>query len=269
MAACLISAGHRVLWCRHGRSAATAARAEAAGAVSVASMEELVEACDHAISVCPPGSALEVAQAVAARGYGGIYLDANAIAPSTSRAVAAALQGAGATAADGGIVGPPAWAQGTTRLFVSGESADRVVAAFDGSPMQVISIAGGIGAASAVKVAYATWTKAVGAALLAVRAFAEAEGVTEPLLAEWRRSQPGTVERSELTAAAVGPKAWRFGDELRQLGLAMDDVGLPGGFQVAAGTIYDRLAPLKDAESVDIDQVIALLDGRDEVDGAE
>lgn len=110
-----------------------------------------------------------------------------------------------------------------------------------------------------MKVAYATWTKAVGAVLLAVRAYAEVEGVTEALLTEWDRSQQGTARRSELTAAAVGPKAWRFGDELRELARAMEDVGLPGGFQAAAATVYDRLAPLQSASSVDIHQVVALL----------
>lgn len=261
MVGCLAAAGRSVLWCAEGRSAATAERAQEAGAVTVASLADLTARCDAIVSVCPPGAALALARQVASCGFDGLYLDANAIAPVTAREVAVIVGEAGAVMVDGGIVGPPAEQAGTTRLFVSGSQAEQVVTAFAGSFVDVIAIEGDLGAASALKAAYATWTKAVAAALLTVRAYAEAEGVTGPLLDEWRRSQPGTVERSELSAAAVGPKAWRFGDEMRQLAAAMEDVGLPGEFQAAAGLVYDRLAPLKDRAAVDLDQVIELLVG--------
>jgi len=236
-------------------------RAQQAGAEQVDTLDELIDRCDAIASVCPPGAATAVAAQVAACGFDGLYLDANAIAPSTARAVADTVGQAGATTVDGGIVGPPAHQPGTTRLFVSGPMRDDVVTSFAGSAMEVVVIDGDVGAASALKVAYATWTKAVGAALLTVRAYADVEGVTDALLDEWHRSQPGTVERSELTAAAVGPKAWRFGDELRELARAMEDADLPGGFQMAAGDVYDRLAPLKDRAPVDLDEVVALLVG--------
>ena len=45
-------------------------------------------------------------------------------------------------------------------------------------------------AASALKMAYAAWTKGTAALLLAVEAVAMASGVEDQLFAEWRRSQP-------------------------------------------------------------------------------
>ncbi|MGI9601756.1 MAG: DUF1932 domain-containing protein [Acidimicrobiales bacterium] len=266
--ACLAATGHEVLWCSAGRGSETRQRAHAAGARDVPALDQLVAESDVIVSVCPPGAAEAVARSVAGLGFDGCYVEANAIAPSTARTIAGVLAEAGATVVDGGIVGPPAWSPDTTRLFVSGPDHELVAAALSGSPLEVVAIDGGVGSASALKVAYASWTKAVGAALLAIRAYADAEGVADVLLAEWSRSQPGTIERSELTATAVGPKAWRFGDELRQLALAMDDVGLPGGFQAAAAEIFDRLAPLKDTSEVHVDQVVTLLGGGGPGDGA-
>ncbi|MDH4168761.1 MAG: DUF1932 domain-containing protein [Acidimicrobiia bacterium] len=259
VAAALVSTEHRVLWCSDGRSRLTRQRASEAGAEDVFGLAQLAERADAIVSVCPPGRAVQVAEDVAHQSFAGLYVDANAIAPSTSRRVREVIESGGARMVDGGIVGPPAWSAGSTRLFLSGDHRSEVTAALAGSALETVSLDGGVGAASALKVAYATWTKAVGAVLLAVRAYAEVEGVTEALLTEWDRSQQGTARRSELTAAAVGPKAWRFGDELRELARAMEDVGLPGGFQAAAATVYDRLAPLQSASSVDIHQVVALL----------
>ena len=46
-------------------------------------------------------------------------------------------------------------------------------------------------AASALKMCYAAYTKGTSALLLALRALAEANGVTEALHTEWNQSQPG------------------------------------------------------------------------------
>ena len=52
------------------------------------------------------------------------------------------------------------------------------------------------GAASAVKMAYAAWTKGTAALLLAIRAVARAEGVEATLLDEWQESIPELPARS-------------------------------------------------------------------------
>ena len=77
---CLAAAGHRVLWVPSGRSSASAARAEAAGLTGVdGGLAELVRSAEVIMSVCPPHAALDTARQVAAAGFGGMYLDANAI----------------------------------------------------------------------------------------------------------------------------------------------------------------------------------------------
>src|SRR3954447_4547101 len=113
--------GHDVLWVGDRRSAATRERAEAAGLRDAGTLAALRDAADLVLSVCPPHAALDVARAVA--GYRVVFVDANAIAPATVRAVRRVVEDAGGRLVDGGIVGPPPTREGTTRLYLSGAEA--------------------------------------------------------------------------------------------------------------------------------------------------
>ena len=73
------------------------------------------------MSVCPPHAALDIARQVA--GFGGVYVDANAISPATAREVAGIVEAGGASYVDGGIIGTPPVAPGFIRLYLSGPRA--------------------------------------------------------------------------------------------------------------------------------------------------
>lgn len=201
---------------------------------------------------------MDVARWVRQQGFRGIYVDANAVAPQTSRDIAA-LVGPGYV--DGGIIGPPAREPGTTRLYLSGAGAAAAAAWFTAGPLEARVLEGGPGAASALKMAYAAYSKGLAALVLAVRALAEAEAVTPALLTEWALSQPGLTERSEQMARATAPKAWRFEDEMLEIADTFAAADLPDGFHRAAAEIYRRLAPLKDARESDFADVLELLGG--------
>jgi 3-hydroxyisobutyrate dehydrogenase-like beta-hydroxyacid dehydrogenase len=244
-----------VSWCSAGRSSTSRSRAERAGLQDVGTLRSLVDTSDVIVSVCPPSEALAVAGSVAELGFDGLYVDANAIAPSTARSIGDKF----ARFVDGGIIGPPATQSGTTRMYLSGEEAATVAELWVGSALDVRVIDGGAGAASALKMAYATWTKVSAALLLDVRALAAAEGVEEPLLAEWAISQSGTAERSAGAARGIAPKAWRFTGEMDQIATTFADAGLPDGFARGAAGIYERLVSFKGAEPSDVtlDDVVA------------
>ena len=158
-----------------------------------------------------------MASAVAEAGFQGLYIDANAISPATARAIAERFE----HFVDGSVIGPPAHKRGTTRLYLSGSRAAEVAAWYDGSALDARVIGEEQGAASALKMAYASWTKIGSAMNLAIRALAQAEGVDAALVDEWNISQPGMVDRSELVAAAVSPKAWRFTGEMEQIAASL------------------------------------------------
>jgi len=244
---CLAGTGRPVLWVPEGRSPATGARAAAAG-LTAAGLAGLIERSDIIMSVCPPGAALDVAREVT--GFGGIYLDANAISPATAREVAGLVEAGGASYVDGGIIGTPPVAPGFIRLYLSGPRAGEVCELFDSSPVDARVVdregwsgAEAVGAASAVKMAYASWTKGTAALLLAARALARAEGVEETLLAEWGISQPGLDERSARAAGSAAAKGWRWIAEMEEIAATMAAAGLPEGFHQAAAEVYRRYPP--------------------------
>jgi hypothetical protein len=135
---------------------------------------------------------------------------------------------------------------GTTRLYLSGARAPEVAELFAKSMLDARSIGRDPGAASALKVAYASWTKGTDALLLAIRAYAAREGVDDALLEEWRISQPQLEKRCSQAAAVATPKAWRYVGEMEEIAEAFEAAGLPGGFHKAAAELCERLEAFKD-----------------------
>lgn len=239
--------GLRVLWASEGRSPQTLERAAAAGLEDMKGLAPVVAASQVVLSVCPPHAAVDLARDVAAQGFSGIYVDGNAVSPQTGREIGRIVEKGGATFVDGGIIGPPPRKPGTTRLYLSGEQAGAIARLFEQGPLQAIAIDGGPGAASALKMAYAAYTKGTSALLIAIRALAMQAGVDKALLDEWGLSQPGIAARSESAARDNARKAWRFTGEMAEIAATLESVDLPGGFFHAAGEIYERLATYKDA----------------------
>ena len=143
-------------------------------------VEELAESSDVILSVCPPHAALDVAESVAA-GFDGIYVDANAVSPHDGPRDRERRRGRWRTvrgrwdrrrsAADGV----------PTELYLSGSMAPAVADLFRDTVVQARIVSDEPGSASAVKMAYAAWTKGTAALLLAIRALARAEGVEATL----------------------------------------------------------------------------------------
>jgi 3-hydroxyisobutyrate dehydrogenase-like beta-hydroxyacid dehydrogenase len=236
---CLVSVGHEVLWDPAGRSRATTGRALAAELTGV-TFDKLIARSAVILSICPPHAALDVAHQVAAAGYTGFYVDANAISVATAEQVAAVVTAAGAAYVDGGIIGQPPETPGHTRLYLSGPHAGQVRPLFNRSRLDARIAEGPPFAASSVKMAYAAWTKGSSALLLAARALARASGVERTLLAEWQLSQPNLTSQSERSAGAAATKGWRWIGEMEEIAASMSAAGLPDGFHEAAAEVYDR-----------------------------
>jgi 3-hydroxyisobutyrate dehydrogenase-like beta-hydroxyacid dehydrogenase len=240
------SSGAHVIWASHDRSKPTQVRAQQAGLADVERIINLVQASDIILSVCPPHAALELAQSVAKHGFTGIYVDANAISRATAEQIGEIVTKAGASFVDGGIIGGPVKQPGTTRLYLSGTRAVDVAQLFSASMLDARAIGEDPGAASALKIAYAAWTKCTDALLLAIRALAAREGIDKALLDEWALSQPDLTRRSIRAAAMAAPKAWRYVGEMREIAATFESAGLPGGFHNAAADFYERLGSFKD-----------------------
>lgn len=251
--------GHTVLWASSGRGDETRRRAESADLRDAGTAAELVGRADVILSVCPPHAAVDVARSVAA--FRGLFVDANAVSPATARELATLVEAGGGRFVDGGIVGGPPSEASSTRLYLSGLDARRVAALFEGTAVDPRLVDDRIGAASAVKMTYAAWSKGTAAMLLAIRATARAEGVEQTLLQEWRESQPQLPERSRRAARSAATKGWRWVGEMEEIASTFAAAGLPDGFHRAAAEVFARSPRLEAAAADDetLERVLAAL----------
>lgn len=198
-----------------------------------------------------------------------MYIDANAIAPQKAARIGEKMDAAGATFVDSGIIGGPAWQPDRTWLYLSGANAQDAERYFAAGPLETEVIGEAVGAASALKMCFAAYTKGATALLSASFAAAEALGVRADLERQWSRHEPESVERNRRSVRGVTAKAWRFAGEMDEIAATFADAGLPDGFHRAARDIYDRIAPFKDApETPELADVLAaLLDRMVENDG--
>jgi 3-hydroxyisobutyrate dehydrogenase-like beta-hydroxyacid dehydrogenase len=229
--AALVAGGHEVLWASDGRSAETAGRAEAAGFRDAGTVEAMD--ADVLLSICPPHAAVDVARSAA--GFAGIYVDANAVSPATARSIAAFMP----SFVDGGIIGPPPRAAGDTRLYLSGPAGE-VAGLFERTIVDARVISTEPGAASALKMVYAAWSKGTAALLLAILEVARAEGVEEDLRAEWRDSLPELLDREPRALRSGETKGWRWAGEMEEIASTFGAAGQPPGFHAAAAEVFRR-----------------------------
>ena len=205
-----------------------------------------------------------MARDVAACGFKGVYVDANAISPQTARAVGAVVEATGAHFVDGGLFGAPPTAGRPVSLVLSGARAAEIAKLFEGSCVHARALDAPAGAASTLKACYAAWTKGTWLLLTSIYATAEREGVKAPLRELWRDSHPELLER--LAAPSANPaKAWRWISEMEEIAATFEAAGQPGEFFLACAELCRRLEHYKDHPGKpSIEQVVAALLGQEE-----
>ena len=169
----LTANGHRAITALKGRSARTIGLAKGAGIEDVGSVADAVKAADLILSILPPDNAIENARSVAAAmnetGARPGFADCNAISPGRAQHIAEILEPTGATYIDGGIIGlAPTKSDVPTRFYASGPNID-LMQQIEGPGIQVKSLGSEIGAASGMKMCYASLTKGTFSLHTAVR----------------------------------------------------------------------------------------------------
>ncbi|SEM40731.1 NAD binding domain of 6-phosphogluconate dehydrogenase [Pseudoxanthomonas sp. GM95] len=219
LSARLVARGAQVLTTLEGRSDASRARAQAAGMTDVAPAA-LMQAPVF-LSVVPPAEALAMARQFASWCVGvdqpPRYVDLNAVNPDTVHEVQAVIEAAGATFVDGCIVGfPPKGDEIGPTLYVSRDAAD-LAEALNAHGVVTQLLDGGVGAASALKMAYAGLSKGVAALGVAMVLAAERHGAGEALRAALAETRPGLLALLDRGLPDLLPKAWRWAPEMEQI----------------------------------------------------
>lgn len=240
----LVRAGARVSTTLSGRSAVSARRARQAGVDAVSDAEVLQ--AQVMLSVVPPVFALEVAghwaQRMSESGcFRPVYVDCNAVSVETVRSIAAAITQAGARCVDGCIIGAPGeeGSPGPT-VYLAGECTQDL-ALLSRLGLQVRSTGGPMGAASALKMAYAGFNKGLTGLAAAMVLAATRAGAAEALREELSHSQPRLLEHIRGTLPDMYAKAWRWDYEMRQVAqFARPDEDVTRLFE-AMGAFFGRL----------------------------
>jgi 3-hydroxyisobutyrate dehydrogenase-like beta-hydroxyacid dehydrogenase len=170
-----------------------------------------------------------------------LLVDLNAIAPATALRIETAAATTGCEVVDGSISGPPPWQAGTTRVYLSGERAEKVaVLPLDGA--EWIVVGSEVGSASAVKMSTASVYKGNTALLLQALRAADANGVLEHVLADLRTASPGLVTNVERRLASAAAKSERYVAEMREIAATQAAAGLPPALYEAMAEIYATVA---------------------------
>jgi 3-hydroxyisobutyrate dehydrogenase-like beta-hydroxyacid dehydrogenase len=247
-----------------GRSAASARRAAECGMVAVDSDRALVEGVDIVLSIVPPGEAVALAErlvpVLAGAARKPLYIDCNAVNPTTVARIVAVLAPSGVPFIDGGIIGAPPKQEGAgPRFYLSGHPAAQAAILRDyGVDIRLLD--GPLGAASALKMSYAGITKGLTALGTAMMLGAAANGSAAALLAELGESQPNLLAYLRRGMPDMYPKAYRWVAEMREVaGFLADDSGASQIYEGMAG-LYQSIANAA-AEPCGPSSVISTLDG--------
>ncbi|MEJ0034493.1 MAG: DUF1932 domain-containing protein [Gammaproteobacteria bacterium] len=245
IARCLVENGITVLTLLNGRSAATQARALAAG-MKPAPLDAVMEA-DLLLSIVPPANALSFAEqtafALKSARRKPVFADCNAVSPATVRHIHAVVSATGAEFVDAGIMGlPPEPGGKGPHLYASGESAAKLATLADfGLDVRVLN--GPVGAASALKMAFAGISKGTIAIFTAMILAAERSGSAEALHQELSESEQSLLNTmSGRIPRSMFPKAWRWVAEMREIAeFARED---PAAHEIWMGIskLYERIA---------------------------
>ncbi|GAA3375177.1 NAD(P)-dependent oxidoreductase [Streptomyces racemochromogenes] len=166
----------------------------------------------------------------------------------------------GAMVLDGAVFGPPPGGRRAARFYLAGEAqaVDTVQPVFKDTALHVRRASGGIGSASALKMAFASYQKAARTLAGVAHALAHAHGVGDELTAE------AQVMASNILSApgylpSVAARAWRWAPEMEDIAETLRAAGLPADMADAAVAVMARWEGDKDHYDLSVAEVLAHL----------
>ncbi|KAI1503674.1 6-phosphogluconate dehydrogenase [Biscogniauxia marginata] len=251
----LIANGFSVATNCKGRSNDTIERAKSAQVEILKSDEDLTQACSVILSVVPPRDAEATAQRIIDALTGPFrrseplyFTDLNAVAPSTAKSIASAFEKSRAPVrfVDGAIIGlppkPASPASSSSSTGASSASSEWSVPSIPTSgPHQIADIPGygeklasvlrirhvgpQVGAASGLKMCFASLSK--GFVALAIQSFTTARrlGVLDELKGELQELLPTHWASAERGVVSMAPKAYRWVREMEEIALTFQEEG--------------------------------------------
>ncbi|KAJ5888295.1 Dehydrogenase multihelical [Penicillium taxi] len=272
--------GYRVVTSVEGRSEHTLSRVRAAD-IEPLSDQELVVQTDYVLSIVPPRDALATAERITRscreadtatkrnaieRVNGGssrgplYYLELNATSPRLVEEIAAMFDTESFVPCqflDGGIIGgPPSqtlqeWKKPSVVLSGTVDLPPTFSQLTEVLNLKLVSPR--IGAASTLKLSFAALTKGLTALSILSFSTAQKQDLLPELLEHLQQYSPHTAALASAGVIGMSPKAYRWVDEMRGIGEAIDREGAWGGL---GSSVYGGFADVY--RSVSDDTVLGL-----------
>ena len=228
-----------------GRSDRTRALAREAGLSDCGSMRRLVGDCDIVLSILNPAAAVDNARAVAVAmqesGRRPVFVDCNAISPQTMLEIDGIIRAAGGKCIDAGIIGPPPRGKASMHFYASGPGAALIEQL--ASPRVDVRILGDrIGDASALKMCYASYSKAAVALGVEMLVAARRLGVDDALDRELRETSADNLDWLLRRLVTTPPKAYRWVPEMLEIAKTFEGSGLTPRILLGAADVYEMIA---------------------------
>ena len=227
------------------RSERTRALAHKAGLIDHGSLRRLVEHCDIVLSILNPGAAVDNARAIAAAmresGRKPVFVDCNAIAPQTMREIDGIIRAAGGECIDAGIIGPPPRNKASMHFYASGPGA-ALIEQLASPRVEVRILSDRVGDASALKMCYASYSKAAVALGIEMLVAARRLGVDDALDRELRETSADNLDWILRRLVTTPPKAYRWIPEMLEIAKTFEDSGLTPRMLLGAADVYEMIA---------------------------
>ncbi|KAL0477008.1 Y7SR [Acrasis kona] len=210
---------------------------------------KLLTSSDVLLSIVPPEKAFVVATTVANQLSGlenkPLYVDCNAVSPNTIQKIYELFQERNLNFLDACIIGNPPTQTNNPTFYASGteENIDTFKQLHDQGQGLNIKVAGqNVGAASALKMSYSGIHKGIFAIVSAMTIAAEKHGALDGLLGELACSGIPQLEKAKNLTNFLGPRAYRFGFEMREISEFAGHEDAEGSIYNGIANFYDRIA---------------------------
>ena len=210
-------------------------------------LAQAVDGVEVILSLVTADQSAQVARAATPHlSTGALYFDMNSVAPETKRAAEQAITAAGSRYIDVAVMSPVRPALLNAPLRVSGPHVEAGVAALTALGFRARAVAGGVGAASAIKMIRSIMIKGMEALSAECVLSAYAAGVQDEVIAsleasdpafEWRRRLDYNLDRMMIHGA-------RRAAEMRESALTAAGLGQSGRMGSAIAAWQDSVAAL-------------------------
>lgn len=226
-------------------------RAEETGVRLMGTMKEVVDFADVLFGAVPSTNALEVCEGI--RGSlraGQVYADVSASSPDVKRRIWDLIRNTGILFIDAAMLGSLPQDRHRVPITASGNGAERLKELMSPLGMRITVVSGGAGAASAIKLVRSIFMKGLAALMVETLQAADAQGVSDDVIASLAESLDGIPFRNHLTRLVTGTAlhAKRRADELKGSLALLGESTIDDAMTVAAKHKHELLAEYRFSE---------------------